>query len=500
MTMNWNMWRCVAAMAATVGMVSQPVEAGNLAGNGLGAAPRDLLVVFVAPEASDLTRTFVKDHLEGIRAVATSLHIPVRVIDVGTGAPKEITITPLLVFQNHRGRSIYQGRYATLDRLRNFLRTSRVVGQGDKPLVKHGAAVLRWGRAVIAAPMKIAPLAGDPPNGYRRDAFLKEARRAVLAGFKRFHPVDTIELRRADRMFYMDFNPWLSADGTLFLSVALYSQFHCKKPIFTHRGKPFIGPWSERASLFTQAATAMEHAVEAAMRESLVGDGFDPIPSETPVVSWESLGLALPKAPNTAAAEADGPALGRHWVVETKKTSGADSVESAPQVLFRFPAPLDAYAGEVGRVNGSFDVPSDLSLDQGRGSFSAEMATVTMGDPDLDHTLHDSSLFLNAAKFPTSTFVIQSIAAEPPARLAYGELAAMTMSGTFALKGVSIPLAARAMIEPMVASDGKPRLLLRGAFKIRLSPFEIDGPDPAEDGSLAHDTLLFDFDFTLKPR
>ncbi|MFQ5462359.1 MAG: YceI family protein [Phycisphaerae bacterium] len=496
-------WSWIAAIAATVGAVSRPVAARDAVGDALRAAPRDLLVVFVAPQASDLARSFAKDHLEKIRAVATSLHIPVRVIDIGGGAPEEITITPLLVFQNHRGRSIFQGRYATLDRLRNFLRTSRVVPQGDKPLVKRGVAVWRSGRAIVTAPIKIAPVSGDPPEGYDRTAFAKEATRALSAGFKRFQPVDTISLRRADRLFYMDFNPWVSADGTLFLSVALYSQFHCKKPIFTHGGKPFVGPWADRTRLFAQAAAAMGQAVGDAITESLVGDGLDPVPSETPVVSWESMGLALPPRPASAPTTSDGPPLGRRWVVEARKPEARMETEAAPQVVFRFPAPLDGYSGEVGRVTGSFDLPSDLALAQGRGSFVAEMMTVTMGDPDLDHALHDSSFFLNAAKYPTSRFVIESIAVDPAAgvsRLTYGELTAMTMSGAFTLKGVSIPLSVRSMVEPIVASDGTPRIVMRGAFEIRLSPFGIDGPDPPEDGSVAHDTLLFDFNLMLKPR
>ena len=51
-----------------------------------------------------------------------------------------------------------------------------------------------------------------------------------------------VDLDRADRGFYMDFYPWLSKDGTLFLTVAVFSQFYCHAPVFQEK---IIGPWKD---------------------------------------------------------------------------------------------------------------------------------------------------------------------------------------------------------------------------------------------------------------
>ena len=43
-------------------------------------------------------------------------------------------------------------------------------------------------------------------------------------------------------------------------------------------------------------------------------------------------------------------------------------------------------------MRGELAFDSDLSVSSARGQFSADPASVTMGDPDLDHTLHGATL------------------------------------------------------------------------------------------------------------
>ena len=262
------------------------------------------VIVFVQPGASAVDRTFQREHLPQIRAIAEELGAALRVVDARHGAPAEVSLTPLIVYQNHRGRSIYQGRYSTVDRIRNFLRTARVAPQSDTPLVRRAVPVMRAGRARIAAPLKIASVDGHRPDGFDRAEFETQARGAIATGFKKFRATDRVELRRSDRMFYMDFYPWLSQSGELYLSLRLYSQFHCKKPIFSTDDAPLRGPWSQREQLFAQAAARLEAAVLSLTGDPDVGDAFDPIPASRPVISWEQLGLALPPPPEDGAAPA----------------------------------------------------------------------------------------------------------------------------------------------------------------------------------------------------
>ncbi|MCH7471809.1 hypothetical protein IIA79_02525, partial [bacterium] len=219
---------------------------------------RGQLIVFVQSGVSPLAEQFAGEHLPGIRKLADEMNVPLRIVDAKNGVPEEITITPLIVYQNFRGRAIFQGRYTDLSRIKTFIRTSRAVVQGTDTLNRTKIPVLRIGRAVIAAPLKVAPVTGRRPDRYTEEKFIASARRQILKGFTDFRRAESIALRRTDRRFYMDFYPWLSDDGTLFLTTSLYSQFHCKKPVFSTKGKPLTGPWAKRDRLFRQAGEMLE--------------------------------------------------------------------------------------------------------------------------------------------------------------------------------------------------------------------------------------------------
>ena len=64
------------------------------------------------------------------------------------------------------------------------------------------------------------------------------------------------------------------------------------------------------------------------------------------------------------------------------------------------------------------------------------------------------------------------------------------------MRGVTIPLGARAFVEPVIGDSGTPRLLLTGRFQLSVAAFSIEGPDGP---SPAKDTLVFDFRFALEP-
>lgn len=452
------------------------------------ATPPEQLIVFVAPERSDLARTFEAEHLPSIRKVAQALGIPVRVVDTSGGAPKEVAITPLLVFQDHRGRSVYQGRYANVDRIRNFLRTSRVVGQGDEGLNLSDVPVWRSGRAHIAGMLKVAPVSGKTPRNHDPDKFAVEAMRQIRKGLRKFKSTRSITLGRSDRKFYLDFNPWLSDDNTLYLSVSLFSQFHCKEPVLMLPGSKFVGPWRDRKRLFRRAATALERAIVDTLASSRLGDGFDAVPKRTPDVTWSALGLALPPKPESETSRSAGASLSRRWKLSSKRDGDASFL------AFHFPAPLDSYAGEVGAVEGELIFDADLSIASATGHFQADPASVTMGEPDLDHALHGAA-FLDARRFPVSRFVLESIEAEPGA-LAFGRQVPVTMRGSFLMKGVTVPLSARAFFEPVIGAGGGARLLVTGRFSLSVAAFSIEGPDGPEP---AKDTLVLDFSFSMAP-
>ena len=456
----------------------------------LQAAESEQLIVFVSSSGSMIDESFRVSLLPEVIRAADELGVPVHIRDTTQGVPREISITPLLVYQNHRGRSIYQGRTTTPDRIRNFIRTSRYVPQGDTPYIREHTMGWRSGRALVWAPLKVAAVTGTAPPEYDHEKFTAQAVRAIDKGAKRFRMRKSVEIQRGDRGFYMDFNPWLSQDGTLFLSVSVYSQFHCKTPVFTNSGTPLVGPWSRRNSLFREAGALAGAAVFNAMNDPAGGDGFEPVNKRVEETDWTQVGFPLPAPPvGEQRAAVKGGAIPHRWTMAPEPHA-----DEPPRILLRFPAPLDQYAGEVKIVSGEFFLAEDGSCDDAAGSFTADPSSVTMGVPDLDRALK-GSLFLDIAKHPSSKFVIVSAESDGHP-LAYARLSPLSLTGMLTLKGHDELLSATMEAEPIVGDDGNPRLLLRGTFGIDLRNFKIEG---AEGPAPARHNLKFDLNFTMTP-
>jgi polyisoprenoid-binding protein YceI len=452
----------------------------------LAASEPEQLIVFVQTGASAVDTAFQNERLAEIRRLADQMNVRVRVVDATGGVPEEIALTPLLVYQHHRGRSIYQGRPNTPKRIQNFIRTSRYVPQGKAINRREQIPVWQNGRTRTWAPLKVAAVTGTPPEDYDHEIFVGKAIKHINEGFDRFQMQQAADLDRADRGFYMDFYPWLSADGTLFLTVAVFSQFYCHAPVFQEK---IIGPWKDRKNIFRKAGALAEQTVAKIISNPQSGDSFDPIKKNVSDISWQKLGFTLPQAPQKKAITTGAQlTLPHEWVLTP--SGPADP----PMIQFRFPAPLDNYAGEVTSGKGELIFPADLHPNGAKGFIEIDTgSSITMGDPVLDEAIR-GSIMLNTKIYPTSKFIIESVAGENQP-IVFGQLTAAQIQGRFTLKGKTVPLTSMAEIEPVIADNGKPHLLIRSTFKIDLRTFEIEGADgPAP----ARHTLLFDANFKLK--
>ena len=446
------------------------------------------LIVFVQPNSSSIDDVFQQRSLPEIRKLADDLGVSMHVVDAGGGAPAEVALTPLIVYQNYRGRSVYQGRTTTPQRIRNFMRTSRFVPQGKELNRRENIPIWPQGRSRVWAPLKVAPVSGTRPDGYNHDAFVDNALESIAKGFNKFQIQKEAELNRADRGFYMDFNPWLSEDGTLFITVVVFSQFDCKEPVFS---KKVIGPWKKHQKLFRQAATAGEEAVIRIASDPASGDSFNSVKKTIPQKNWEQIGFPLPPAPKVKTARtAVSAQIPQDWVLTD---SGPDD---PPMIQFRFPAPLDNYAGEVKSGRGEFSLSQNREVRGAQGFVEIDTRdNITMGDSRLDEAIQ-GSMMLYSKKFPVARFDIEKISGEDQS-IAYGRLSPAFVAGKFTLKGKSIPLTAMTQIEPVMGEDGRPRLLVSGSFKIDLRTFNIEGADgPAP----ARHMLLFDLNLILKEK
>ncbi|MDJ0781952.1 MAG: YceI family protein [Desulfosarcinaceae bacterium] len=452
------------------------------------AAQGETLIVVTRKSDSDVSQAFADTFLPPIADLAAQMGIGLVRYPVDAQVPPDVALTPLLVFQNHRGRSTFQGRYTALGRIRTFLRTARHIPQSSVANRRKDIAVWRSGRVTIWAPIKISAVTGSLPPGHDAEAFQAEARAAILDGFSRFEVAPEASLGRSDRGFYMDFYPWRAADGTLFLSLALYSQFDCKTPIYTRKKPALIGPWSQRETLFREAAALMETAVAEAVVEPNQGDGFDPLGADLKVVSWEQLGFPLPPAPAKRARMADVPkTLPLNWRLRMPDS------DAPPLIHFHFPAPLDQYRGEVTAAQGHFRLGKGGIIAGAEGAVHVDTRkAVTMGDPILDEAIQGQAL-LGARQYPEARFTLTSASGDgQPVR--FGHLTPALLEGNFALKGKRVPLSLKAEVEPAIGTAGDLQLLVRTRFQIDLVRFAIEGADgPAP----ARNTLLFDLNLVF---
>lgn len=457
---------------------------------GRGDPTAELLVLFTGAADSTLAQEVASVDVPALAEFAAQENIALQVVDVSTGAPEEITITPMIAYLSPRGRALYQGRYRDLSRLRNFLQTFRVVDQPQAEYVRERGFLWRSGRAQVVGALKVTELNGTVPPGHNAVAFRGELRRGLTTGFEALADAQRISLRRGDRIFYVDVHPYAGPDGTLHLTIELYSQFHCKEPVYSNAGAPLSGRWMSRAQLFAEAGTLIERELLAQLSNPKRGDGFDAVPESIAVKGWEALPFPLPVATSVHAAVAVDLPLGRDWIVVSPATDRREDV------IFTFAPPLEFYSGHAAETGGELHLPVESTAGgrrQGSGRIVVQTKSVSMGYPPLDESIRGRST-LAVARFPEASFEIRTI--EQEGDLAFGAVTPVGLDGVFTMKGESIPLAVRAQLEPIVGDDGSANLLLSGRFELRLADaFGIEGPDgPAP----ARDTLLFDFLFRLR--
>lgn len=461
-----------------------------LAGPSAGAdatTRAEQLLVFSRSADSPVSQQFAEQHLPALREQARRLGIEIEEIDVArAGAPADIHLTPLIVYQSPRGRAFFQGRYVDTGKVAHFVRTQRAVPPASGSFEATDAAVAELGRARVLAPIKVTALAGQAPEQHDAAAFEERARDAIMSGFERFERRASATLGPSDRSFYMDFHPYRSEDGRLFVSTALFSQFNCIEPVFTAFDQPVSGSWDAWTDVFSRAARQLEDAALEKIRRSEIGDGFDGVPATLAAPSWQALGLELPEMPAGSAAVDVDVELPDRWRIEGAVDGGA------PRLIFRFPPPLDRYSGEVAEIDGELSLEAPERVDGARGFVLARTSSVTMGEDSLDNAVRGKMIFVD--RFPEARFELEHATADQP--LAFGRISRMVAQGTFSMMGIEIPLDVRAQLEPIIGDDGAPRLHVQAGFDIRLeSPFGIAGPDgPAP----ANDTLDFHLDVLLE--
>lgn len=404
--------------------------------------------------------------------------------NVDDGTPENIVSTPVIVYQNYRGRSIYTSRYAEFSTIKNFIRTSRVVAQSTAKNQWQEVLVWQNGRTKIVAKTKITDLKGKNLAKTIQTNLQNQTQKALIKGMSQFIQQQETKLSKTDRVFYLDMHPYQDAAGNFYLSLELYSKFSCKTPVFTNFSQPLKGTVDNFEALFEQAGLIFQQEITRQMTESEIGDAFTPIAENILMVTWKDLGLALPPAPVMDINWVDIPeTLPTDWVFK----SAMD--EETPIVQFRFIAPLDRYVGEIRKITGQLKLSEQQVLES--GNFVADMQSLTMGMEDFDKNVLGK--YIKAYKFPASSFTFSNIV--EPASLRIGETTFIKVSGMFKLMKKEQPVEVSTQITPIIGVDGDIVLQVSAAFSLNVvDDFGIKGPDGP---SPARKMMSFDLNFLM---
>lgn len=435
--------------------------------NTLLAQTNEQLLLFIQTQNPSISQA----DQEAVAQLAETMELDFKVIPVENGAPKSITYTPCIVFQNADYRSFYYGRYKNTTRLKNFIRSARMFEQESASNPKKEILTWQTGRTSVTAPLKITSLSGELPKKFNQQNFQQLAKQAFAKDLSFFKIKTTFQQTRTTRTFYIDLHPHLDSQNQLSISAAIYSQYNCINPIFQQFESPLVkGKWKQRTTLFAEAGRLLEAEIKRQQTSSTIGDAFQAIADDIPVKDWESLGLNLPdKAQNfQKEISKDWSGTGK-WKVTTPENT------KDPIIIFSFPAPLDNYAGEVKKLSGNMHINKDGI----KGKFEVDVKDITMGDAAFDDAVQNK--MLKKSDYPKATYTFDQI---KDLKEIDENSITFTAIGTFTMKGISMPLEVPAIIRPFFNEKENISFQVNIRFRIPLwDTFQIAGPDGPTDAS-----------------
>jgi hypothetical protein len=423
---------------------------------GVMAQLEEELIVFTQNNDSD----FTKNILDSLQKYTKAQNIPIKIVELEDQVVEEIPYTPFIVYQNHLGRSPYKGRFTSFSRIKNAVRMLRRQAKGFKEKQFEEKFVWEKGQTKVLFYMEMTEIKGEGAKYIKQlDKFKKQAVEGVKKGLKDLEWRDKGAVSAATYNFYLNFHPYIGADKKLYVSSSIYSGYDCVTPIYTQYDQPANGKYKKVKDIFEAAAADLMKAWNNLRQNSEEGDAITAIEAMEKV-SWEALGLALPKAPENS--EKVLPALTNQPIPQKWIYKGSVDAD-LPAVAFSFPEPLTQYAGEATEVEGELIFSKENSLDGATGLFTVNTHSVTMGLEDLDHHIHESMLFVDSLAEASFEFI--DVKAEKP--MAWGDLIPFEVKGNFRLKNIEIEVVAKAQAELTIAEDGEtPQLLIYANFHL----------------------------------
>lgn len=434
---------------------------------------KEQLIVFIQDSDSKVGSTFNKEILPQIESLSKEQGVEYILEAIGADAPKEVTYTPFVAFRDNRGVSYFSGRWNQISKIKNFIRSTRVLHQMKESNIKDEILVWETGRMNVIAPLKVTELKGKLPKKFDAEFFQKEALASIEEGSSNFNIQSGIDATLSTRSFYWAMYPYRDESGRYNITGEIYSQYNCVDPIYTHFENPVVNKDCKKA--FKEMTSILEVETLRQMNNPEKGDGFDVVSNDVKEVSWNKFGNI--EAKNEGEEEVDWSKfkLKKEW-----KVKGVFA-ENVPLIYFKFMQPLDGYTGEVKELNGELSLLNDTSIKGAKGEFRIPIKAITMGDPGLDDAIH--SFILDGEKYPEASFVFEKME-WISGDLEGGSQSEFTTNGIMEMKGKSTRVLAKGLIKPYLMNE-QSLLNVNLKFSIDKSEFGVesgpDGPDEIKE-------------------
>lgn len=440
----------------------------------LSVGQTEKLLIFISDTThSYADREFVKSYLPSLREYAMTDEVEVVIRPAAQGVLPSTTCTPAIYFYTGRELKYYNGRYKELNRIQNFIRSSRSIPLSEATDTISHCYTLRDGKMHYTMPIKVSPVTGKGKNlgmvrGSLDRLFQKDFSGASYQS-QATHPY-------FGRKYYFDFHPYVNGKY-VYISVEVYSEFHCKEPIYSSPS-PLVAKADEVVNLVLSAKRAALHAMFQNIDHGQYGDAHQVIPTDHPSLSLESLDIQVGSTQNTNQAPFPDQ-LPDHWVFE--------KALNPKTPIIQFGIPNTIYIGEINELS------ADLRLSTMQGFATALQRTLFMGDQGLEESVRERIL---TDQFPSSTLRLNQVIKEPNTPINRYQTYEYLLQGELSFVGKTIDEEVLLRLTPFVDQDNVLKLYCNAEFKLLLQ--RQFGIESGVGDGVEEDTVEFYLNFVMK--
>ena len=329
---------------------------------------KDYLVVFTDFQApSRVVNDFNQNYLDKIKELGGSTGIEVVVRDRASGFPAEVTALPAIYYIGPGKQVYYKGRYSYVDKIKTFINNQRTFTFDLNALEKDRIFVKEEGGFEIGLVPKFYDLQGEVPSDFKPEDMQAAILGGLGKGLTSFEYKPNYTFKEVSKLFYLDFYPYRSSDGTIWVSIEVFSQHSCVEPVFQKMKVPFSAVGME--SVAGEVGQYMDGLMPELFHDLNYHDGLYVVPQNTNRVDWKTLGLNPSHGAEVIEASGAFPS-GSYQVNTTEKVN----------LSFSFLPPVSHYAGTIPSLKG------DFSYQEGRlkGTMSVAVSQMDMGDESLN--------------------------------------------------------------------------------------------------------------------